>query len=169
MIIFRKRGWTFYRRFPAAGPPCTTDLRWVWAVCFDDAGPEEYSFMCHEFMYLCSTLMTPPVQPESSQNPPKRPLDNLAAESLLGQTSSDPKAAATVHIAQSVCIYVPAVWGVFYIYFICWSNFGRSRNGSRSSGDLVPDPWGSIPGPGRGVRGGSRGVKGKPYFTCSCV
>ncbi len=30
--MFRKRGLAFYRRFPASGPPSTTDFRWVLAV-----------------------------------------------------------------------------------------------------------------------------------------
>ncbi len=47
---FWKRGSTIYRRFPAAGPPSTTDFRCLWAVLFDDPGPGENSFMCHSFM-----------------------------------------------------------------------------------------------------------------------
>ncbi len=52
MNIFRKRGSTFYRRFPAAGPPSTTDFRLVWAVLLYDPGSGGNSFMCHSVMCL---------------------------------------------------------------------------------------------------------------------
>ena len=44
---FRKRELTFYRRFPAAGPPPTTGFRSVWAFFFDDPGYQGESFTCH--------------------------------------------------------------------------------------------------------------------------
>ena len=56
MNILRTRGFTFYRRFPAAGSPPTTDFRWVLTGLFDDPGSVAYSFMCHYFMCLFGAL-----------------------------------------------------------------------------------------------------------------
>ncbi len=52
-----KRGSAFYRRFPAAEPPSTTDFRRVRAGFFDDPASEEHSLMCHFFMCLFGALI----------------------------------------------------------------------------------------------------------------
>ncbi len=59
IIICRKRGSAFYRRFPVAGPPHTTDFRWVLVGLLNDLGSEEYSFMCPSFMCLFGALAGP--------------------------------------------------------------------------------------------------------------
>jgi hypothetical protein len=51
----------FYRRFPAAGPPSTTDFRWVGAVFSTIRDTKNIPFMCHSFMCLFGT-----VQPASA-------------------------------------------------------------------------------------------------------
>jgi hypothetical protein len=54
--IFRKRGLTLYRRFPATRPPPTTGFRWVWPF-FDGPGSEGNFFMCNSFMFLFGALV----------------------------------------------------------------------------------------------------------------
>ncbi len=61
------RGSTFYRRFPAAGSPSTTDFRWPLAGLSEDPGSEEYSFMCHCFMHLFGALPSRHTAPTTQQ------------------------------------------------------------------------------------------------------
>ncbi len=55
---FRKRGSTFYRRFPAAGPPSTTGFRWVWAG-FSTIRDPKNSLLCTPFLYVPSWRLNP--------------------------------------------------------------------------------------------------------------
>ncbi len=40
-------------------PPSATNFRWAWAGVIDDPGSEEYSFICHAFIWCSPSHLTP--------------------------------------------------------------------------------------------------------------